>query len=183
MPDPEAADSSWLEANRGAMSRGLQYASGFAQRNYLTGPRPDRLGVVTGRLRNSIATDVQRTDSGIVGRIGSNMRYARYHEFGFQGVITVKGHTRIMGVVLKTGKVVSGRMPIKDRKGNVVGYKDRRPEAVKLGLSGYGSIQIVKAHSRRLDYAGRPFIRPALEKALPIIGREIESALSRPLGQ
>ncbi len=155
-------DARVLDAAELALSRGLQMAVGISQKEYLRGPRPQRLGVVTSRLFNSIASDVRRNETGVVGRIGSNVRYARYHEFGFHGVVTVKGHSRIMGVVGKGGRVL---------KGGVRRTTDTSaPQSV---------IQIVKAHSRRVDYDGRPFIRPALERALPIIGREIENALNK----
>lgn len=173
-------DKRVLDAGEQALSAGLKYAVGASMKDYLLGPRPQRLGTASTRLYNSIDSDVRRTDTGVAGRIGSNVVYAKFHEFGFQGVIMVRGHTRVMGVVGKAGKVTSGFQIERDNRGYVARRKDRRPEAVKLGLSGYGSIQIVKAHKRKVDYAGRPFIRPALAKALPMIREELLTALNKP---
>lgn len=111
------------------MERGLLYTVGLVQREYLSGPRPTRLDIVTRRLRDSIATQVQNTGTGVIGRIGTNVVYAAYHEFGFHGVVNVKAHSR-------------------------------------LGHA-------VKAHERHVDYAGKPFLRPGLRKAMPVVTQQI----------
>ena len=48
--------------------------------NYLSGPRPEKLGVVTGRLRSSIVFNVEDAEE-IMIRFGSNVEYAAIHEF------------------------------------------------------------------------------------------------------
>jgi phage gpG-like protein len=60
-----------------------------AQKNYLSGPRPTRLGVVTNRLRGSLSEgapdfvfDLQRQQARITVRTGTNVEYAPAHEFG-----------------------------------------------------------------------------------------------------
>ena len=46
---------------------------------------PERLGVVTGRLRGSIGVDifeVKRDSGGVQGRVGTRVKYGPRHEFG-----------------------------------------------------------------------------------------------------
>lgn len=52
------------------------------------------LQVKTGRLRRSINQAVRQESDRVVGTVGTNVVYARPHEFGFQGVVTVKEHLR-----------------------------------------------------------------------------------------
>jgi len=79
----------------------VQAAKAFAfdalnrsQKDYLSGPRPDKLGAVSNRLRSSIATDVRPGDKEIYVDIGTNVSYGRVHEYGFKGSVSVKQHTR-----------------------------------------------------------------------------------------
>lgn len=54
----------------------------------LSGPRPEFLGVKSGRLRSSISKSPVKESGGLFGakeytvRIGTNVEYARKHEFG-----------------------------------------------------------------------------------------------------
>jgi phage gpG-like protein len=50
--------------------------------NYLSGPRPHILGVISGRLRNSIKTRTRRHGNVLEGSIGTNVKYGPIHEFG-----------------------------------------------------------------------------------------------------
>ena len=65
-----------------ALNRAADLVIKQSQRQYLTGPRPERLGVVTGRLRRSINKRVTVTGSRIKAEIGTNVKYAPVHEFG-----------------------------------------------------------------------------------------------------
>jgi phage gpG-like protein len=148
------------------LARGLLYAVGVVQRKYLSGPRPAKLNVVTTRLRNSISSEVTDDGDNIKGVIGTNVVYAAYHEFGFSGVEHVKGFTRMvtplhgLGVeVGKNGKLKRSRRP--------------RPKVA----------QAVKAHDRKVNYKGRPFLRPGVKEALPAIIGEIRAELALVKGQ
>jgi hypothetical protein len=46
---------------------------------------PDPPHVLTGRLRQSIAWEVERTETAVIGRVGTNVVYARRLELGFVG--------------------------------------------------------------------------------------------------
>lgn len=52
----------------------------IAPRAYMSGPRPQRIDVVTGTLRRSIAVDRGRLPFEVA--VGSNVVYAPVHEFG-----------------------------------------------------------------------------------------------------
>lgn len=52
------------------------------------------LKVQTGRLRRSINYRVTDSGTGIEARVGTNVEYARIHEFGFKGTVNVKEHLR-----------------------------------------------------------------------------------------
>ena len=52
------------------------------------------LNVRTGRLRRSITYKVIKTPSRITGIVGTNVEYARIHELGFHGQVSVKAHLR-----------------------------------------------------------------------------------------
>ena len=74
----EAAKGSIERKLTGALLRGGLAIAGEAQRN-VSGPRPDKLGVVTGRLRTSIVAVVV---SRYQVKVGTNVSYAAIHEFG-----------------------------------------------------------------------------------------------------
>lgn len=147
-----------------ALARGLQYTVGVSQRNYLRGPRPERLGVVTGRLLQSITSRVDAQSDRIVGAVGTNVPYGAFHEFGFNGSVSVRAHTRVISSVTGGGKPGAKTKP---------GVKNQKAGAV--------SFTTVKAHSRKLNYAGRPFLRTALDDAKPRILREINQAVAATL--
>ena len=58
--------------------------SAWSKSNRLSGPRPTFLGVVTNRLRSSIAsTKAIKSGNEYSVKIGTNVQYARAHEFGY----------------------------------------------------------------------------------------------------
>lgn len=52
------------------------------------------LHVRSGTLRRSINRKIEQTETSVMAIVGTNVRYARPHEFGFQGTVTVPSHTR-----------------------------------------------------------------------------------------
>jgi phage gpG-like protein len=61
------------------------------QRNKLSG---QYLHQRTGRLAGSIHNEVDETPDAIIGTVGTNVIYARIHEYGFSGSQAVKAHMR-----------------------------------------------------------------------------------------
>ena len=81
---------------RDAMRRGMGRAVLLVQ----TRSKEDKLSgqvlkVRTGRLRRSITSRIADDgDDKVVGTVGTNVEYARVHEYGFQGLVTVREHLR-----------------------------------------------------------------------------------------
>lgn len=50
------------------------------------------LNVKTGRLRRSITTRITESPEAITGIVGTNVSYARAHEYGFKGTVSVRSH-------------------------------------------------------------------------------------------
>lgn len=71
------------------------------------------LKVRTGRLRRSIAQAVIDQSGSITGVVSTNVEYARAHEYGFTGQVTVKAHLRTIreafGKSLKAPKQITVR--------------------------------------------------------------------------
>lgn len=71
------------------------------------------LNVRTGTLRRSIDQAVYQEGAQIRGVVGTNVEYARVHEYGFSGTVTVKEHLRLIkkafGKDLKTPREVTVR--------------------------------------------------------------------------
>jgi len=93
--------------------------------------------------------------------------------------MNVRAHSRIIGNIGKGGKELPTRKAVKNDKGEVIYYKDIRPGFVRAGLSNFKSIEQVRAHTRHIDYEGRPFIRPAVGASLPVIVSEIKKELAK----
>lgn len=71
-----------------------------AQTNYLTGPRPKRLGVVTGRLRSNISAKVEKNNGEtITATMGTNVVYGKVHEYGFKGTVNIPAFQRVISKV------------------------------------------------------------------------------------
>lgn len=64
----------------GGLSRVGQLVAARAKEHYLSGPRPEVLGVITGRLRSSIMFRVNERAQSVV--VGTNVVYAPPHEIG-----------------------------------------------------------------------------------------------------
>jgi phage gpG-like protein len=148
-----AMDDKVIKAAATGLARALLMVVGIVQREYLQGPRPLRLGEITTRLRQSISSQVTISGQTIRGRIGTNVKYAAFHEFGFHGTEQVSAHAR-------------------------VSYGPKRLAAPDARLPKTPTLSFVKAYTRRIDYAGRPFIAPALARSLPMIITEVKKELA-----
>jgi phage gpG-like protein len=173
------ADARVMSAAATGLRRGLDKAVTVIQREYLQGPRPERLGEVTTRLRGSINYRVDEEAERIVGRVGTNVKYAAYHEYGFRGTVNVRPHARVISQTSAKGLDRDTRRPIKDKQGNIIGYKESRRESARRQKTGTVGIQFVQGHTRTLNYGGRPFVRPGVRKSVPIILEEIKRAVAR----
>lgn len=62
--------------------KGMFKAERTSKKDFLSGPRPETLGVVTNRLRSSIKGQAKKTAKKVTGILGTNVHYGRYHEYG-----------------------------------------------------------------------------------------------------
>lgn len=179
-------DARVLQGIQTGLARGLLLTVSIIQTEFIQdGPRVRgefgpgaRLTSLTGRLRQSITSKVQGTANQVVGAIGSSVKYAAFHEFGFHGVQNVRAHTRVIDQVNSKGAQVDTRRRITTAAGEFVGFKESRRESASFQKSGFATVQFVKAHSRVVNYAGKPYIRPALNKMQPTILDEIRKELA-----
>lgn len=120
------------------------------------------LNVRTGTLRRSIDQAVYQDGIQIRGVVGTNVEYARVHEYGFSGAVTVKEHLRMIRE--------QGRFSLKAVKGRDMGMwvKKRGKET--------GSEVLVKAHSRMVKLPPRSFLRSALKELEPEFLEEMDKA-------
>jgi len=62
----------------------------------------------TGTLRNSISKRVNTDTSSVSAVVSTDVKYARPHEYGFQGTVTVPAHQRTQTMAF--GKSIASRM-------------------------------------------------------------------------
>lgn len=116
---------------------------------------PDTLGVVTGRLRRSVRPAKARVFGNVIwSAIGSNVRYAGAHEFGFQGTVTVRAHTR------RFARFEGQAISLKDAK-----TLQGRSKKVNPGL--HQGQQQVRSHSRKMNIQARAPIYHGIVDRLP----------------
>jgi hypothetical protein len=76
------------------------------KRDYLTGPRPQKLGVVTGRLRSSIRFAIDSDGKLIQVRFGTDVKYAEAHERGTAPYDIVPKKAQALRFMGREGKFV-----------------------------------------------------------------------------
>jgi hypothetical protein len=92
------------------MDRQNDLTIGYCQENKLSSRGPMTLGVVTGKLRQSMKRIPARVlGPAIISGIGSNLAYAAPHEFGFKGTVRVPAHWRKPPVTNKGKKLRARR--------------------------------------------------------------------------
>lgn len=138
------------------------------------GPFPvadHKLGVKTGRLRQSLrATPAKVEGSEVVLSIGSAVKYAAVHEFGFAGTVQVKAHTRNLSRATKPkakGKKGKGKRTSREK----AGASTTEPKASAMTVK-------VKAHQRTVNIPERAPVRHGLADAYPILEEEIAKEIT-----
>lgn len=133
-----AAARNYLRTGIGKAVRDFSMSAEAIAKDYASGPRSSsRLGVVSGRLHSSITSEVTQDGDDFEAKVGTNVEYAAMWEFGFHGTQQVDAHTRVVTQVF-------GR-PVK----------------------GGSLIEKVRGFSRKVDNDARPFLKPAIDDALP----------------
>lgn len=147
-----------------AMDRQNELTTGYIQRTKLSVPGSRTLGVRTNRLRLSARpSKAVVSGDGILSAIGSNVKYAGVHEFGFDGTVKVRAFTRRQ----VSNDVVRGQ----GRRG----FRARE-RGERVTASGFAR---VKAHTRRMRFPARAMFRSGIEERLPNYSRAISGAIVR----
>lgn len=105
----------------------------------------------THNLADNIHQRVEAGETAVTGIVGTNVPYAAFHEFGFSGTESVKGH-------LRTIKQAFGK-PLKEGSKEI----------------------FVGAHSRQVNYPARSFLRTALADLTPQIKDVLDRAVREAL--
>jgi HK97 gp10 family phage protein len=139
------------ERMRAGLARGLDQAAMIvegAAKELVYAGHPEHLEVQKGRLRQSITRRVH-TEGAMYAEVGTNVIYARIHEFG--------------GVIRPT-QAHALAVPIGDLKGSPRNYRGlwtlRRPGRAPLLMDRSGKPQYVLAE--QVVMPARPYLRPAL---------------------
>ncbi len=140
---------------------------GQIQARKLSRRGPKTLGVVTNRLRSSIRkVDATITGTNIDSGIGSNVKYAGAHEFGFTGSVQVRAHQgehRALDVF----KVKGGRLV----QGFELTGAGGRGTRVAIGFVN------VRAHQMKMNIPERAYIRSTIQEEAPNYSRTISAAI------
>ncbi|MCX7723546.1 MAG: hypothetical protein N2379_10905 [Verrucomicrobiae bacterium] len=184
----QTMDARLMRFLRGALVRSLQHVIKKSQSEYLQGPRPKKIQSISYRLWSSLWWATEPGANSIIGRVGSTVPYAAYHEFGFYGTVNVPAHTRILRVLGARGRPLREiRRAAYGEGGVFLGWLETRKQAVQR-FRARGRVvtpisTVVRAHVRRVAYPGKPYLRPALEESLPVVRAEIEAALQQAASQ
>lgn len=117
-------------------------------------PSQGRLGVRTGQLRRSLRANKAEVIRNVVSSsIGTNVRYAGMHEFGFTGSVVVPAHRRRV----KSRDVIErvGKRRVKTASG----------------------VAIVREHTRNVRFPERAPIRRGIEDRAPEYGTAVSNAI------
>ena len=116
------------------------------------------LHVRTGRLRRSITARFEGKGTGsFKAFVGTNVKYARIHEYGFEGSVSVKAH--VVKEHTRLQKIAFGKLM-------------KEPKVVTVRE------HAVQAHSMNMKMPARPFLRPSLEENAGRITTNIRKALT-----
>jgi len=154
----------------GAVARALDLQNeltvGSIQEERLTGKGPfpvsqHKLGVRTNRLRSSVRpSKAVVTDTGAESSLGTNVKYARAHEYGVDETVMVRPHTR-RGQRLMTLRGGQGQRVVKRAQG---------PDVA------------VGSHKRRMRLPARAPITTGVTERLQDYGHAISREIERLLG-
>jgi phage gpG-like protein len=169
----DAFPRSMAEAVARAMDYENQLTVGHIVSTKLTSAGPRFLNARTSRLRGSArATAAKVTGAGVESGIGSNVRYAGIHEFGFRGTVNVPGFTRKnpKGDTFSRNGVTLTR-----RQATAFFGKGGRARAGVIKSS--SAISFVRAHTRKLNFPARAMFYTGITEREGNYSTSISSAI------
>ncbi len=123
------------------------------------------LHVQTGKLRRSITLQIDENPNDITAIVGTNTEYARIHEFGFNGTVSVKEHLR--------------RTKASFNAARKIGWS--KSMSKQLGREASMGAGTVRAHSMKMNMPERSFLRSALADMAPTIQETLQAAMAKAL--
>jgi phage gpG-like protein len=139
------------------------------------------LHVRTGTLRRSINQRVDVMGENIIATVGTNVRYAAVHEFGFDGPVHVREHLRKYTHLTSADYSAAYRAGLK-KDGTPRKNSDavilRRLRKTQEANAVWGT---VRAHIRNVHLPERSFLRSTLSEMAPRIRSEIRAAAAEAL--
>jgi hypothetical protein len=173
-----------------------ELTTGYIQEHMLSGPgKKDltTLAVQTGLLRRSAHPVKAKNYGGVIlSGIGSNVVYAGAHEFGFNGTVNVKAHTRRNSMAdtfdfqgQAVNRVTALRAGILSRKqasqaaqdSGKYAFRSRKAKQLATG----GTIT-VKAHSMHMNLPARRCFERGIEARIAEYGPALSAAIIRGWG-
>lgn len=153
------------KAIAGAMRKENELTIAAAIQKRMSGPRPAVLGRRTSELARSVHQNDPVIDGNtILSSIGSNKLYAGFHEFGFHGNQQVRAHTRNRHTYAGGSKTYA----VLDASGRI-SRRSRKPKS-STSIS-------VRAHTRAINYAGRPYLQPTIVERASNYSATISTAI------
>lgn len=157
-----------LQAIAGALDLENELTVGQAQRMKMSKHSATTLGVITNRLRQSLRpTKAIIAGQAVISAIGSNVKYAAVHEFGFTGTVNVPQYTRHDSRRDVYAAGASAHFSWKDGK-------IKRGRSAQPIASGVG---VVKAHPMKMHMPERSYIRSTLAERSDAYSRAISAAI------
>ena len=116
----------------------------------------------TGTLRRKVNQQVVSDDQAVVGKVGVKLSYAAAHEFGFDGMVTVKAHLR------------------RAKAQMALALRTRKDGSTFHSSNGKGQGEIsVKSFERHMKLPERSYLRSALREMAPDIQAGLEAAVRK----
>lgn len=120
------------------------------------------LHVRSGTLRRKIHPIFTDTDVAVTGGAGVKLAYARLHEFGFDGMETVRAHVRRVASRSARGWVLTS-------------YTDAKRTQVAQGIA------FVRSFQRHVKMPERSYLRSSLRDNAPAIMTDLRAAVAEGL--
>jgi phage gpG-like protein len=123
----------------------------------------------TNTLRSNINQDVTESSGSIVAAVGTNVAYARRHEYGFHGTETVSAHIR-----RSRAQIAAATYTYKNKSGQLV---TKIKQSGKYGKS-TGEIN-VRSFTRHANTPERSFLRSTLREMAQTISNAMVAAVQK----
>lgn len=146
---------------------------GHIQAKKLSRRGPTTLGVITNRLRSSVRpATAEVTGDTIESSIGTNVKYAGVHEYGFDGKVSVAAHTRRrFGDRFSGGSKVVDTIAIFNTKTGSISRQKKGKVKYQTGVSS------VRAFTRHMRMPARPFLSTSLTERAANYTQAVSAAI------